>query len=94
MRRLLLVQRVVEEGVGIGGVEAHGCDLFHGSCFILHDPENRDQGLRFRVSGSHLLALPHSGCPTFCKLACLVCGTNASTLERKRARACPIGDPN
>ena len=61
MRRLPLAQRFVEEGVGIGGVEAHGCHLFHGLWFMFHDPESRDQGLQLRVLGSRLVALPHSG---------------------------------
>jgi len=32
------------------------------------------------------LPLPHSGCPTIPKVTCRVCGTNPSSLERKRAR--------
>jgi len=37
------------------------------------------------ISQLHLLALPNSGWPTILKMTCWVCGTNPSTLERKRA---------
>jgi hypothetical protein len=40
-----------------------------------------------------VLALPHSGCPPFLKLACWVRGSNPATLARKRVRAHRIVRP-
>ena len=72
MRRLLLAQRLVEDGVGVGSVEAHGCHLVqgpwfmvHGSGFMVHGSSSRELRTGFTVSGvgfpRRLLALPHSG---------------------------------
>ena len=51
---MLVAQRAVEDGVGIGSVEAHGSHLVQGSCFIVQTIETRLFGFWCRVSTSWL----------------------------------------